>query len=134
MNKKLNDISQKLTGNNGNKYFLKNFNYKLTGKNGYFDKKITPNLLYHKHIIPDELVNYPITPKCNILIPLVVDTEFTAYNGKINKLSIEQLRTFEKDKEKLNEDKKYYDFSSILLKDGGIKSRIIKQYLPYRSN
>ena len=95
MNKKLNDISQKLTGNNGNKYFLKNFNYKLTGKNGYFDKKITPNLLYHKHIIPDELVNYPITPKCNILIPLVVDTEFTAYNGDIVKLTKEKLQNLD---------------------------------------
>jgi len=27
------DISQKLTGNNNQKYFFKNCNYKLTGKN-----------------------------------------------------------------------------------------------------
>ena len=92
MSKKLIDISQSFIGNNGNKYFLKNLNYKLTGKNGYFNKKIKPDLPYHQHIIPNELINYPITPKCNILIPLVVDTEFTSYNGNINKLTKEKLK------------------------------------------
>ncbi len=92
MSKKLIDISQSFIGNNGNKYFLKNLNYKLTGKNGYFNKKIKPDLPYHKHIIPNELINYPITPKCNILIPLVIDTEFTAYNGNINKITKEKLK------------------------------------------
>ena len=62
------DISQRLNGNNNQKYFFKNFNYKLTGKNktgycGYFDKKIKPALPYHKHIIPNELINYPISEK-----------------------------------------------------------------------
>ena len=30
------DITKKFTGNNGNKYFLKDYNYK---KNSYFDNK-----------------------------------------------------------------------------------------------
>ena len=91
------DISQKLTGNNNQKYFFKNCNYKLTGKNktgycGYFDKKNKPALPYHKHIIPDELVNYPINEKDNIICPLVVDTEFTSYINNFNKLSKDKLK------------------------------------------
>jgi len=97
MNKIPLDISQKLTGNNNQKYFFKNCNYKLTGKNktgycGYFDKKNKPALPYHKHIIPDELVNYPINEKDNIICPLVVDTEFTAYINDFNKLSKDKLK------------------------------------------
>ena len=98
MLKKPLDISQKLTGNNGNKYFLKDFKYKITGKHGYFNKKIKPDLPYHKHIIPEELINCPITEKNNIICPLVVDTEFTAYNVNINKLTKEKLQNLNNDK------------------------------------
>jgi hypothetical protein len=41
-----------------------------------------------------------------------------------------ELSKYEVVKEELTETKRYYDFSSVLLKDGGIKTRIIKQYLP----
>ena len=50
-------------------------------------------------------------------------------NDRLNSL-FEELSLYEKTKNELNENKKYYDFSSVLLKDGGIKTRIIKQYLP----
>lgn len=50
-------------------------------------------------------------------------------NDKLNSL-VEELKSLDKTKDELNDIKKYYDFSSILLKDGGIKTRIIKQYLP----
>lgn len=33
-------------------------------------------------------------------------------------------------KKELSDSKRYYEFSSVLLKDGGIKTRIVKQYLP----
>lgn len=87
------DISPKLTGNNNLKYFFRNFNYKLSGKNGYFDeRKNKPVLPYHKHIIPDELINCPITEKNNIICPLVVDTEFTSYYGSNKGLTKEKLQ------------------------------------------
>jgi DNA repair exonuclease SbcCD ATPase subunit len=45
------------------------------------------------------------------------------------------ILTTELDKHISNQDdltntKKYYDFSAVLLKDGGIKTRIVKQYIP----
>ena len=86
------DISQKLTGNNNHKYFFRNFNYKLSGRNGYYDKLEKPILPYHKYIIPDELVNCPITEKNNIICPLVVDTEFTSYYGSNTGLTKEKLQ------------------------------------------
>ena len=50
-------------------------------------------------------------------------------NDKLQEL-IENLDLYvEKYEEYINE-KSYYDFISIMLKDGGIKTRIIKQYLP----
>lgn len=86
------DISQKLTGKNGYKYFLKNFNHKFTGKNGYFDKKNKPVLPYHKHIIPDKLVDEPINAKDNIIIYLSLDTEYTSYYGSNTGLTKEKLQ------------------------------------------
>jgi DNA repair ATPase RecN len=41
-----------------------------------------------------------------------------------------ELECKEKEYETLLVDKQYYDYAGTLLKDGGIKSRIIKQYLP----
>ncbi|MBP7251249.1 MAG: hypothetical protein KA986_03660, partial [Aliarcobacter sp.] len=89
------DISQKLTGNNNHKYFFRNFNYKLSGRNGYYDKLEKPILPYHKYIIPDELVNYPITEKNNIICPLVIDTEFTSYYGDNKGLTKEKLQNLD---------------------------------------
>lgn len=59
------------------------------------------------------------------------DSTNTSDNGsdKLQEL-IESLDTYvEKYEEYINE-KSYYDFISVMLKDGGIKTRIIKQYLP----
>ena len=84
------DITKKFIGNNGNKYFLKDNNYK---KSTYFDNKKSLKYPYYKHILPEKLQNESIIIKDNIICPLIVDTEFTAYNGKINNLSIEQLKT-----------------------------------------
>jgi DNA repair exonuclease SbcCD ATPase subunit len=54
---------------------------------------------------------------------------FEENNERLNSL-FGELSKYELVKEELTETKKYYDFSSVLLKDGGIKTRIIKQYLP----
>ena len=84
------DITKKFIGNNDNKYFFKDYNYK---KSSYFDSKNTPKYHYYKHILPEQLQDENISVKDNIVCPLIVDTEFTAFNGDINKLSIEKLKT-----------------------------------------
>jgi hypothetical protein len=43
---------------------------------------------------------------------------------------IESLDVYVEQYEEYINEKSYYDFISIMLKDGGIKTRIIKQYLP----
>jgi len=50
-------------------------------------------------------------------------------NDRLKEL-LNELEIYETKKKEATEIKKYYDFSSLLLKDGGIKTRIIKQYLP----
>ena len=55
--------------------------------------------------------------------------EFEVNNDKLSSL-LEELKIYNIDKENFSNNKKYYDFVSLMLKDGGIKTRIIKQYLP----
>jgi len=52
-----------------------------------------------------------------------------ADNAKLRELR-EELGTLVKKQEELATEKQYYDYASTLLKDTGIKTRIIKQYLP----
>lgn len=50
-------------------------------------------------------------------------------DDKLNSLNKELLE-YISEQEELSNMKKYYDFCLLMLKDGGIKTRIIKQYLP----
>lgn len=50
-------------------------------------------------------------------------------NDKLKTLNLE-LESLQKIQEELNIEKQYYDFAATLLKDSGIKTKIIKQYLP----
>lgn len=50
-------------------------------------------------------------------------------NAKLKELKIE-LSELVKKQEELSIEKHYFDYSSVLLKDTGIKTKIIKQYLP----
>jgi DNA repair exonuclease SbcCD ATPase subunit len=50
-------------------------------------------------------------------------------NAKLKELK-KQLGDILKEQEVISTEKQYYDFASALLKDGGIKTKIIKQYLP----
>jgi DNA repair exonuclease SbcCD ATPase subunit len=50
-------------------------------------------------------------------------------NAKLKELKV-QLAELVKKQEELSVEKHYYDYSSVLLKDTGIKTKIIKQYLP----
>lgn len=53
----------------------------------------------------------------------------TEENEKLKTLNLE-LETLKKIQEELTIEKQYYDFAATLLKDSGIKTKIIKQYLP----
>ena len=55
------------------------------------------------------------------------DIEFK--KNELKKLE-EDIRIYNKEKEELSKQKYLYELASTLLKDSGIKSRIIKQYLP----
>jgi len=50
-------------------------------------------------------------------------------NDKLKSLNME-LEALQKVQEELTVEKQYYDFAATLLKDSGIKTKIIKQYLP----
>ena len=50
-------------------------------------------------------------------------------NDKLKTLNLE-LESLQKIQEELTIEKQYYDFAATLLKDSGIKTKIIKQYLP----
>jgi DNA repair exonuclease SbcCD ATPase subunit len=50
-------------------------------------------------------------------------------NAKLKELR-EELTSLIKEQEILSSEKQYYEFAASLLKDGGIKTKIIKQYLP----
>ena len=50
-------------------------------------------------------------------------------NKKLKEL-VEQLDSFVKNQEELSVEKMYYEYASTLLKDTGIKTKIVKQYLP----
>lgn len=50
-------------------------------------------------------------------------------NGKLKELK-EELKGLMEKQQELSTEKQYYDYASGLLKDTGIKTRIIKQYLP----
>lgn len=56
-------------------------------------------------------------------------TDLNEQKEKLN-LVEEQLKEFQVRQTELNTQKSYYDAATSLLKDGGIKTRIVKQYIP----
>lgn len=57
------------------------------------------------------------------------NTEIESGSDKLQELTLE-LNDYIKQYEECINEKEYYDFISLMLKDGGIKTQIIKQYLP----
>lgn len=74
-----------------------------------------------------EKLNKKITKEVNELIERMKGTD--ASDDKLKLLS-EELKEYEIKSEKFSTDKQYYEFAASLLKDTGIKTKIIKQYLP----
>ena len=97
--------------------------------------KINAEILKNSHILSGKNSNIISAQKYIQLISSEIgqlnSSENIIDNGsdKLQEL-IESLDVYvEKYEEYINE-KSYYDFISVMLKDGGIKTRIIKQYLP----
>ena len=97
--------------------------------------KINSKILANSKILNEKNSNIISAQKYIKLISSEIDQLKESNNtvdtgsDKLQEL-IESLDTYvEKYEEYINE-KSYYDFIAIMLKDGGIKTRIIKQYLP----
>lgn len=60
----------------------------------------------------------------------LVDNNLLSQTKQELESSLVEIKTLNDQKEKLLVDRKYYDLIISLLKDGGIKTKIIKQYLP----
>jgi len=97
--------------------------------------KINAKILKNSSILSEKNSNIVSAQKYIKLVSNEIDqlkdSSNTTDNGsdKLQEL-IESLDIYvEKYEEYINE-KSYYDFISVMLKDGGIKTRIIKQYLP----
>jgi DNA repair exonuclease SbcCD ATPase subunit len=59
----------------------------------------------------------------------LVDSDIKSTDKRFIELN-NDLETFLSSLEESKNEKQYYDFCSVVLKDGGIKTKIIKQYLP----
>jgi hypothetical protein len=97
--------------------------------------KINAKILKNSRILSEKNSNIVSAQKYIQLISNEIEQLNTAENitdngsDKLQEL-VESLDLYvEKYEEYINE-KSYYDFISVMLKDGGIKTRIIKQYLP----
>ena len=113
LNQELNDISERIKE-------IGVVNKKITEHNSEI-VKMNSSIVAVQNYIQKELDN--ITK---------ISEEFDSIETNDERLSllIDDLQKFKTEQEDVLATKKYYDFSSLLLKDGGIKTKIIKQYLP----
>lgn len=76
-------------------------------------------------------VNNKLITKLNLEIDAASNNDVDIDNEKAKLKNIaKEVITLSEDKSLLNDEKYYLDVASILLKDTGIKTKIIKQYLP----
>lgn len=83
-----------------------------------------------KHNSTISAVNAYIFKLANVMHELTgAQTTLEQDNSKLQELNT-KMNELQTTRESLSVEKQYYDFASILLKDNGIKTKIIKQYLP----
>jgi DNA repair exonuclease SbcCD ATPase subunit len=98
-------------------------------------KEVNEKILNNNSIILDKNSNIKSAQKYIKLVSAEIDTIKDSTDAKetghdtLQEL-IESLDVYVEQYEEYINEKSYYDFISIMLKDGGIKTRIIKQYLP----
>ena len=116
---------------------LMSLGHKLKEQNTRLDEIEKVSQEYDENLREQISVNSHITA-CNEYIKKVSVQiqEISNMEDDIDKQKVEleeckeDIRIYTGEKEKLSEQKHLYEMASTLLKDGGIKSRIIKQYLP----
>jgi DNA repair exonuclease SbcCD ATPase subunit len=90
----------------------------ITTLQSQLQKLQTENTTYHKQI-----------RVLDAKIQKMKEGEDVVVDNKLDTLTAEKKILQEK-KEELSKEKEIYEYASLLLKDGGIKSKIIRQYIP----
>ena len=120
IHKGVTEISTEITRLNARLVEIQNINKNITGHNN--------ELIKHNSTI--NAVNQYISKINKEIADLSTRKESIEHENENLILLVNQLKTIMEEQEKLSNEKQYYEYASNLLKDTGIKTRIIKQYLP----
>ena len=120
IHKGVTEISTEITRLNARLVEIQNINKNITGHNN--------ELIKNNSTI--SAVNQYITKINKEIADLSIRKDSIEHENENLILLVEQLRTTMDEQERLSNEKQYYEYASNLLKDTGIKTRIIKQYLP----
>ena len=120
IHKGVTEISTEITRLNARLVEIQNMNKNITGHNN--------ELIKNNSTI--SAVNQYISKINKEIADLSIRKDTIEHENENLILLVEQLRTILDEQERLSNEKQYYEYASNLLKDTGIKTRIIKQYLP----
>lgn len=120
IHKGVTEISTEITRLNARLVEIQNINKNITGHNN--------ELIKNNSTI--SAVNQYISKINKEIADLSIRKDTIEHENENLILLVEQLRTILDEQERLSNEKQYYEYASNLLKDTGIKTRIIKQYLP----
>ena len=120
IHKGVTEISTEITRLNARLVEIQNINKNITGHNNELIKNNSTITAVNQYI---SKINKEIAT-------LSIRKDTIEYENENLILLIDQLRIIMDEQERLSNEKQYYEYASNLLKDTGIKTRIIKQYLP----
>jgi len=120
IHKGVTEISTEITRLNARMIEIQNINKNITGHNNELIKNNSTITAVNQYI---SKINKEIAD-------LSIRKDTIEHENENLILLVEQLRTILDEQERLSHEKQYYEYASNLLKDTGIKTRIIKQYLP----
>lgn len=116
----LGEVNDEITKLNYRLVDIRNINKSITEHNN--------ELIKHNSTI--SAVNQYISKMNKEISTLSIRKDTIEHENENLILMVEQLKTILDEQERLSNEKQYYEYASNLLKDTGIKTRIIKQYLP----
>ena len=120
IHKGVTEISIEITRLNARMLEIQNINKNITGHNNELIKNNSTITAVNQYI---SKINKEIAD-------LSIRKDTIEHENENLILLVEQLKTILDEQERLSNEKQYYEYASNLLKDTGIKTRIIKQYLP----
>ena len=120
IHKGVTEISTEITRLNARMVEIQNINKNITGHNNELIKNNSTITAVNQYI---SKINKEIAD-------LSIRKDTIEHENENLILLVEQIRTTMYEQERLSNEKQYYEYASNLLKDTGIKTRIIKQYLP----